>query len=582
MPDSRVIPVDKPTSRPGYDILVDGVKLAPSLQVSAVSVTKKVNRIAAAEITFLDGNAATEDFPLSSSAKFLPGAELEIKAGYALDHQTIFKGTITEHSIKARKGKPGRLLIQCRDAAFAMTLGRKSNYYYELSDSDIFEELIRAYGLEPEVSTTDTTHLNMVQYHASDWDFLVSRAEASAMLVFNDDGKIKVTQPNPNLPAEVSVIYGATVLEFEGKIDARQQMTAVRATNWDPANQQNQEAEAGISATLNQGNLSSDELASALGFEEKLLHCDAPLAQGEAQAYADHHLQKARLGIIRGRVQMQGLPQLKPGQTLEVQGLGDRFNGIGYVVGVHHQLEGGTFISDVELGLSGKSFFEEYEISREPAAGLLPAVHGLHPAVVTALADDPDGENRIKVSLPAVDPGGEGIWAHIATLDAGDSRGSFFLPEIGDEVIVGFLDNDPRHPVVVGQVHSSAKPAPADHSDDNHEKGFVTRSGMRIWFNDDELSVTIDTPNGNKIVLSESDGGITIEDENGNSSNFSSSGIAMESASDISLKTSGEIKLEATNISLKADADFKAEGSASAKLESGGSTTVKGSIVQIN
>ena len=79
----------------------------------------------------------------------------------------------------------------------------------------------------------------------------------------------------------------------------------------------------------------------------------------------------------------------------------------------------------------------------------------------------------------------EGIWARVASLDAGKERGFFFRPEIGDEVVVGFLDEDPRHAVILGMMSSSALPAPMKGSDDNHEKGYVSRSGMRLTFNDD-------------------------------------------------------------------------------------------------
>ena len=582
MPESRVIPIDQPSSRPGFTVLIDGSALAPSVQLMTINVHKKLNRIAAAEISLLDGDAASEDWPLSTSEQFLPGAAIEIRAGYAQDFQSIFSGEIVEHSIRARQGKPGRLLLQCRDKAYRMTLGRKSKYFYESSDADILQDLIESYGLTAEVDQTATTHLNMVQYAASDWDFLVSRAEANRLLVFNDNGLVKVAEPQVASEAEVAVIYGATVLEFEGSIDARRQMAQVKVSSWQASSQENEDSELASLEEPAQGNLSGAALAEKSGFEEEHWHFDAQLPSDEREAAATHHLQKARIGVIRGRVLMQGLPQLKPGQTIELMGLGERFNGQGYIAGIRHELSGGSFTTDVELGLPEESFYQEFAVNRPVAGGLLPAIHGLHPAVVKALADDPAGEYRIQVSLPAVDPSEEGIWARVATLDAGDQRGSFFLPEIGDEVVVAFLDNDPRHPVVLGTMHSSAKAAPAQASDDNHEKGFVTRSGMRIWLNDDEVSLSIDTPNGNKILLSESDGAITIEDENGNTTSHSSSGIEVESASDISLKASGEIKLEATNISLKADAEFSAEGSASAKVESGGSTTVKGSVVQIN
>lgn len=159
---------------------------------------------------------------------------------------------------------------------------------------------------------------------------------------------------------------------------------------------------------------------------------------------------------------------------------------------------------------------------------------------------------------------------------------AFFLPEVNDEVIVGFLNDDPRNPVILGMVNSSAKPAPLPPGNDNHEKGFVTRSEIKLLFDDDKVSMTIATPNGNTLVISDEKGGIRVADENSNSILLDSSGISIESASDIKLKATGDITLEGMNVTAKATASFKAEGSTGAELSSGTSTVVKGSIVQIN
>ncbi len=170
----------------------------------------------------------------------------------------------------------------------------------------------------------------------------------------------------------------------------------------------------------------------------------------------------------------------------------------------------------------------------------------------------------------------------MATLDAGDERGTVFRPEIGDEVVVGFLDDDANHPVVLGGLHSGAHPAPIAASDDNHEKGLVTRSGMRVVFDDDKSVITIDTPNGNEVVLSEDEGSITVADESGSSVVLGSDGIALESAKDVVIKATGDVNIEGVNVNLKASATLAADGSASAELTSSGTTTVKGSLVQIN
>ena len=267
-----------------------------------------------------------------------------------------------------------------------------------------------------------------------------------------------------------------------------------------------------------------------------------------------------------------------------LQGFGDRFNGKAFVSSVYHEISPNQkWFTHLGIGLDPKLIAYTYDdIQDAPAAGLLPAIKGLQVGKVTMLQDDPDGEYRVKVVIPMIKAEEEGIWARLAQIDAGDGRGSFFYPEIEDEVIVGFINEDPRDAVVLGKLYSSAKAAPLEPSDDNHEKGIFTRSGMRILFNDEIVSLKIDTPNGNQIFISEEDGSILLEDENSNRFQMSSEGIELESNSNIQIKASGDIIMEGTNIELKASAGLNAEGGASAAFTSSGNTEIRGSIVQIN
>ena len=213
---------------------------------------------------------------------------------------------------------------------------------------------------------------------------------------------------------------------------------------------------------------------------------------------------------------------------------------------------------------------------------MLPGINGLQVGVVVQLESDPDGEDRIQVRIPIIDSKEVGTWARVATLDAGDTRGSFFRPELDDEVIVGFINDDPRDAVVLGMMNSSAKPAPLTASDDNYQKGFFTKSKMKLLFDDEKKSITIETPAGKSIVIDDDAGTITATDENSNKIEMSSDGITIESAADLKLKASGDVTIEGTNVSSKASAQFKAEGSAGAELSTGASAVVKGSVVQIN
>jgi uncharacterized protein involved in type VI secretion and phage assembly len=131
-------------------------------------------------------------------------------------------------------------------------------------------------------------------------------------------------------------------------------------------------------------------------------------------------------------------------------------------------------------------------------------------------------------------------------------------------------------------LHSSGKPAPIVASDDNNEKGFVTRSEMKLIFDDEKKSISIETPAGKKIALDEDAGTIIIEDENSNVITIDSNGIKMESAGKIELIATGDVNIEGANINIKASTQFKAEGSAGVEMSSSATAVVKGSIVQIN
>ncbi|HSU51251.1 MAG TPA: phage baseplate assembly protein V, partial [Segetibacter sp.] len=160
---------------------------------------------------------------------------------------------------------------------------------------------------------------------------------------------------------------------------------------------------------------------------------------------------------------------------------------------------------------------------------------------------------------------------------------SFFRPEIDDEVIVGFLNDDPRYPIILGMVNSSAKPAPIQAKDTNHEKGFVTRSKIKLIFNDEKKTITLETPKGKKIEIDDDKDSIVFSDNHRNKISMTSDGIAIESGKDISLKASaGDIKMESMNIDGKANVKFSAKGNAQAEFQSSGPTVIKGAIVNIN
>jgi len=569
-------------------VLVDGSEIPGSYHVLAVSVTRELNRIPTAVIHLRDGEASRSTFEVSNSDHFVPGKKVEIQLGYRSQNDSVFKGIVVKHGIKIRKSG-SLLLVECRDEAVKMTSGAKSRYFSDKKDSDIMEEIIASYQLQKEVTATRPDLKEVVQYESTDWDFLLCRAEANGQVVLVEDGKITVAPPVTGGEPVVSVRYGAAVLELDAEIDARWQSKGIKVSSWNATDQEVIGAEASEPSTTGNGNLTPAELADVIGGEVHEIRHGGKLGQPELQAWADGRLLKERLTKMRGRAKFQGFAGVAAGKVIEVTGIGERCEGKLYVSGVRHTVANGNWETDVQFGLNIEPFAEMYNLRPLPAAGLLPAVSGLQIGVVTVLKNDPEGEDRIKVRLPLISPAEEGIWARIATLDAGKDRGTFFRPEIGDEVVVGFLSDDPRHPVVLGMCHSSAKPAPEPAEDVNNRKGYVSRENMRLVFDDEKKSIVLGTPAGNILSLSEDDKGIRIKDQNGNSVTLDDGGITIESAKDLTLKAAKDIKIEGMNVEIKAQASFKVAGTASAEV-SGTSTTIKGSattviqggVVQIN
>jgi len=560
-------------------ILLDGVQLPGSYHVLSVNVTRELNRIPVAIINLRDGEASQSTFEASNSGLFVPGKKIEIKLGYRSQDDTVFKGIIVRHSIKLRSSG-SQLIIECRDEAVKMTSGIKSKYFIDKKDSDIMEELIGTYGLQKDVEATLPGLKEVVQYESTDWDFILCRAEANGQVVMVEDGKIIVAKPATGGTSVVSVKFGTTLLELDAEIDARIQNKGIEASSWNATDQEVIKAQAAEPTTTNNGNLSASVLANVIGGDTLEIQHGGKLSTPELQAWADGRLLKERLARIRGRAKFQGFAGVLPGKVIDVNGIGDRFEGKMYVSGVRQSVSEGNWETDVQLGLNPELFSETYNLRPMPASGLLPAVTGLQTGIVTVLGGDPDGEDRIKVRLPMISTSDDGIWARISTLDAGNKRGTFYRPEIGDEVIVGFLNDDPRHPVVLGMVHSSANPAPEPPDDNNHHKGYVSREKMKFNFDDEKKIITLETPAGNKMMLSEDAKSISFVDQNGNKITMDDSGITIESVKDVIIKAAGDVKIDGININVKASAAFKAEGTATAEV-SGANTTIKGSAAAI-
>jgi Rhs element Vgr protein len=577
----------------------DGQKIDDTCGILSVSVHRKINTIPYARLTIIDGDVTGGDFPISNSDDFKPGREIKVNAGYGHQDDTIFEGIIIKHAIKIAGENDSRLIVEARDKAVRMTIGRKSANYVDSKDSDVIKKLISGYnGLKADVEETDGEHPELVQYYCSDWDYVLSRAETNGFWVNVDDANISVKSPQTDASPELAVRYGEDLIEFQAEMDSRTQLKAVTGTTWSLKDLKIIEQKGAKPDLNDQGNITTDELAAVVNLESFNIQTSAPISQESIKRWASAQRLKAGLARIRGRMKFQGSVKAKPGKLIEVQGVGDRFNGNAILTAVSHDISGGNWISEVEFGLSPDWFIQKEDIVAPPAAGFLPGAEGLQIGIVKKLDEDPEGEVRIQVAVPVLHAETEGVWARLAGFYASTGIGVLFIPEIGDEVVLGYFNNDPCHPVILGSLYGSNHQPPYPPTAENNTKAIVSRSKLKLEFEEEKKNITLETPAGNTIVISDDDKSIRLHDQNGNTIKLGTEGILLDSPKDIAITAKGKINIEALNkigITSKADVTveglnvnatanigFSGKGNASAELSAAGNTTVKGAMVMIN
>lgn len=574
MQNANLIPIAGDPGVVTFTMRSNGVLIPSSLEVLAILVCREVNRIPTAKIVVSDGDPAAQDFEISNQPWFVPGSELEVFLGNLNGESLLFKGTVVNQQISVRRGA-SRLEIDCRAAIYQMTLRRNSRYFENLTDQAMATELLNNYKIPHLVAKTKHKHQRLVQYDTSDWDFLIMRMDFNGLLTIVENEQVRIATPDFEQKPVLRLEYGSTVLEFDGKLEVRDQFQSIQTRSWSHRDQNIVDLAAEEPDLIPNGNLPGPEMARANGVASNIHRHGGQVVEGEMQAWANARLLKDRLSRTRGRVQFRGFNDIQPGQLVELGGFGNRFNGPVYVAGVRQEFYEGTWLTDIEFGLSTKWFSQTVKVEAPPAAGMLAPVCGLQIGVVTQIENDPDGAHRIQISLPIIDKEAAGVWARLATLDAGGGRGTFFLPEVKDEVIVGFINDDPRDAVVLGMLHSSAKPPPFTASKDNFEKGLVTRKGLKFIFHEEEQSITLETPGKNRIVLSDKGQGLLLQDQFGNSIALGKTGIVINSEKKLTITAKEDIET-------KTDKDWHTKANKKVFLEGVKKTDIKGKTVNIN
>jgi len=221
-------------------------------------------------------------------------------------------------------------------------------------------------------------------------------------------------------------------------------------------------------------------------------------------------------------------------------------------------------------------------------------IYGVVPAIVSNNRDT-EGLARVKVIYPWLAEEDESYWARIATMMAGDNRGTYFIPEVGDEVLVAFEHGDIHYPYIIGSLwNGKDKTHENNDNGENNLRVIKSRSGHKIILDDTdgkEKITIIDKDEKRSIVIDSEKKTIDIKNEDGKINIFAGDDITIETNKNLNIKTgqgcnitaNSNVEVKAnSSVNVKAGSSGKFEANASLTLKASGVTTVKGAIVKLN
>lgn len=577
----------------------NGKALSSVLPLVSIDVYYNINTIPKAIIVIEDGEMSQGAFPLSDGNELAPGSEVTIKLGYSTSSTPVFKGIVVRHGVSISKNGRSCVKIECRHKAIAMTCARKNANFLEKSDDDIVKKLTGDYGVSIKSSMGGAPHKEILQYYCTDWDFMMTRAEANGCWLLADGDKLSIEKISAKGSAAVELTWGTDILEFKADANALFQVKNVVAKSWDVTKQQVISGKSGMVSLGGQNNLDNGKLQKVLGVSSNTLQVNSQVPKDALTSWAEADQLKNELSRICGSVVCLGTTKAKLGGLVELKNVGDRFKGGALVSGIHHVVRDGVWTTEFSFGMSKEWYSEKFETSAPISSGINCGVHGLLTGIVMQIHEDPEKLNRVKVKIPLMENEKEDVWARLGGAYASEKFGCMFYPEVGDEVILGFFGGDPSSPVILGSLYSGKRTPPQALEQKNNIKQILTREKLSVEFNEEKKSITVTTPGKRKIVLDDDGKKISLEDGSGNKIEMSDSGIKMESKKDIVIDTkgkfnvsavgginlaakSGDLKGEGLNVEFTGKVGFTGKGNAKAEVSASGQTTIKGAMVMIN
>jgi uncharacterized protein involved in type VI secretion and phage assembly len=528
---------------------------------------------------------------------FLPGKALEIEGETGSGRDVIFRGEIVE--IEPHLSADGeKILIRAFDKLHRLTRGRYVRSFVNMSDADIIKKVIQesGAGLQAQVGETGEVHDLVLQANQTNLEFLQSRAAKLGYFLYADGDTIHC-EPLPSDAEEIELKLHETLGEFRPRLSTSEQLSEVTARGW------NYREKAAVSGVTTRG-----EEQAQIGYStnggllanqahnvnaKMLINQPVVRSQRAAEDLAKTVANRRSSRFIEAEGNCGGNPMVMARTKVKITGVGTRFSGHYFVTSATHAYttDGGysTVFSvtghhpENLLSILGQD--REYRI--EPTIGI---------GIVTD-NQDPHNMGRVKVKYPWLSDQDTSDWARVIAPGAGAERGIMYIPEVNDEVLVGFEAGDIDHPYVLGGLWNGNDAPPlstseAVKSSNVAQRIIKSRTGHVIILDDsdDKPGIYIRDKTGSNLIEIDSTTNAMKIHIDGDTEIKARGNLKLESQQEITIKAQMGLKmdggpsaeLKAINTNVKADAALDLSGTATAKLSSSGMTDVQGSLVKIN
>ncbi len=531
----------------------------------------------------------------------------------------LLKGEITAIEAQFNSESQAPIIVRGYDISHRLHRGRYNRSFQNMKDSDIVSKVIKEVGIS--AGTIDTTGGPygfgdpvgyIFQENQTNMEFLRERAARNGFELFVQDGKLHFRKPKED--SSMSLEWLKDISNFHVRVSSSEQVSGVEVRGWDYKNKQaivstKSSQNAQVVTKTEQGE--GKKVSTAFKGSPKTIVVDKPVTSPkEAETIAQALYNELSGEFVEADALSEGNPDIRPGKVIKLKEMG-KYSGSYYVTETRHLFENRIYTTKFSVrGLRGDDLFTFVS----PQSRLQPGQTLL--IGIVSNNNDPKKWGRVRVKFPTLTEEHESDWARVVSIGAGKERGFDCLPEIHDEVLVGFEHGDIHRPFVIGGVWNG-KDAPPTSPEESVVDGKVrlrtvkTRTGHTLQFveedkgeskkgiyidtkyghhvdlNDSQKKIEIKTKDNNCVILDDQNKKIEVKTKVGNKCILDDSGkkITIESNGEIDISASQKIKLKvggssiemtSSSITLKMGGNKIEIGASGIDVNSSATMTVKG------